>query len=94
MKDVHFVEDILAQFIMKRDDIQRLFTTLGLSEITVGGFHEIHDKKQYAHGLLVAWRNEQDDVLKSTDYPGGPTWENLRKALTDIGHLGTANRLQ
>ena len=91
MEDVHFVEDILAQFIMKRADIQRLFIKLGLSEITAGGFHDIHDKKEYAHGLLVAWRNEQDDVL--TKYPGGATWDNLRNALIAIGHRGTADKL-
>ena len=91
MEDVYFVEDILATKL-ERDDIQKLFNTLGLSETTVKAEYDIADIKKYAHGLIVAWRNEQDKVLMK--YPAGATWENLRKALTDIGHRGTANRLQ
>ena len=90
-KDVIFVEGILAKHL-KRDDIFTLFIELGLSETTVNAEYDITDIKKYARGLLVAWRNGQDDVL--TKYPGGSTWENLRKALTDIGHRGTANKLK
>ena len=92
MEDVYFVEDILATKL-ERDDIQKLFNTLGLSEITVKGYYDIADIKKYARGLIEAWRNGQDDVLTSTKYPGGPTWENLRNTLIDIGHRGTANEL-
>ena len=91
MDDVIFVEGILAKHL-KRDDIFKLFIKLGLSETTVKAEYDIADNKKYAHGLIEAWRNEQDKVLMK--YPAGATWENLRKALTDIGHRGTANRLQ
>ena len=91
MDDVYSVQDILAKY-MERDDIQRLFIKLGLSEITVGGYHDIADKKKYARGLIVAWRNEQDKVL--IKYPAGATWENLRNALIDIGQSGTAKKLE
>ena len=90
MDDVYSVQDILAKY-MERDDIQRLFIKLGLSETTVGGYHDIADKKKYARGLIVAWRNEQDKVLSK--YPAGATWENLRNALIAIEQSGTAKKL-
>ena len=91
MKDVIFVEGILAKHL-KRDDIFKLFIELGLSETTVNAEYDITDIKKYARGVLVAWRNGQDDVL--TKYPGGSTWEDLRNALIAIGHRGTANKLK
>ena len=91
MDDVILVEGILAKY-MERDDIFKLFITLGLSETTVNAEYDIADKKKYARGLLVAWRNGQDKVL--IKYPEGATWENLRNALIAIGHLGTAKKLE
>ena len=91
MKDVIFVEGILAKHL-KRDDIFTLFIELGLSETTVNAEYDITDIKKYARGVLVAWRNGQDDVL--IKYPGGSTWEDLRNALIAIGHRGTANKLE
>ena len=91
MEDVIFVEGILAKY-MERDDIFKLFITLGLSETTVKAKYGITDIDKYARGLLVAWRNEQDDVLSK--YPGGSTWEDLRNTLIAIGHRGTANKLE
>ena len=91
MEEVIFVEGILATHL-ERDDIFKLFITLALSETTVNAEYDIADKKKYARGLLVAWRNGQDKVL--IKYPVGSTWEDLRNALIAIGHRGTANKLK
>ena len=90
-EDVFFVQGILATKL-KRHDFFKLFITLGLSETTVNGYQDIAKLENYAFELLEAWSNEKDDVL--IKYPEGATWEHLRKVLTDIGHGGTAKKLE
>ena len=76
--------------VLGKDQLRNLFGELRLYHATLmnqyGGSVEA-----YAHDLVCAWIQGRDGVLKSEDYPGGPTWENLKKALEELGHKGTAN---
>ena len=46
---------------------------------------------EYAEGLIRAWiLGDEGVTTASEDYPGGATWENLRKALNELNHSGIA----
>ena len=76
-----------------KKELRDLFRDLGLANVTLQNHFEVYGLNQYADDLLLAWINERDNVLNNTDYPGGATWENLRKALTKLGHHGAGERV-
>ena len=45
----------------------------------------------YADDLICTWIMERDDVTKK--YVGGATWENLKRALVELGHMGIAKSI-
>ena len=53
-------------------------------------YYESSGTSEYAEGLIHAWILGDDGVTTSEDYPGGATWENLRKALNELNHSGIA----
>ena len=65
-----------------------LFRELGLSDATV-----LNKSDDYAENLIRAWILGGDDVLKSEKYTGGATWENLKRALVELGHRGIAKSI-
>ena len=78
---------------LSKNQLKDLFRELGLADSTLQNCFETADKDEYADNLLHAWINKRDYVLTSTEYPGGPTWENLKKALHNIGHHGAAEAI-
>ena len=74
------------------DDLRSLFRILGLAHQTVQNKYN-GPVKAYADDLIRAWIQGKDRVLELKDYPGGPTWENLKKALLKNGHKGTAAKI-
>ena len=75
-------KDVLVKYLNK-SELRDLFNRLGLADHTLQDCFDMAGKDDYAREMLKAWKNKKDNVLTSTDYPGGPTWENLRKALSD-----------
>ena len=47
----------------------------------------------YAEDLIRAWILARDYVLKSEKYTGGATWENFKRALVELGHIGIGNSI-
>ena len=66
--------------------LKNLFRELGLANKTLINYFDNYGLSQYAEDLVRAWINVRDDVLKKPEYPGGATWDNLRKALDKEGH--------
>ena len=77
---------------LDKDQLKGLFEELGLADATLRNKYA-GDAMAYADDLTRAWIQGRDDVLKSEDYPGGPTWENLKKALEELGHNGIADKI-
>ena len=74
---------------LDKDHLKELFRELGLYDATL--INRYSDSViAYADDLITAWIQERDGVLTVDDYPGGATWENLRKALQELGHNGIA----
>ena len=92
-RDLISAKDVLAKYLSK-SELRDLFNRLGLSDHTLQDCFVTAGINDYAREMLKAWKNKKDNVLTSTDYPGGPTWENLRKALTDMGHHGAADEME
>ena len=70
---------------LDRDNLKALFEELGLSETTLGNKYS-DSAVAYLDDLVRSWIQARDDVLER----GGPTWENLKKALKKLGHNGIA----
>ena len=74
---------------LDKDQLKELFGELGLYHKTLTNRYS-DSVIAYAYDLITAWIQERDGVLTVDDYPGGATWENLRKALQELGHNGIA----
>ena len=92
-RDLISAKDVLVKYLSK-SELRDLFNRLGLADNTLQDRFDTAGKNDYAREMLKAWKNRQDDVLKSTDYSGGPTWENLRKALNNMEHHGAVLELK
>ena len=68
------------------EQLRDLFCELGLSDKTLQSHFDHYGIAKYAGYLVRAWINGRDDVLKKPEYPGGATWDNLRKALNKERH--------
>ena len=75
---------------LKKNEMKDLFEELGLFDDTLRNKYGDEDTV-YADDLISAWIHGKDDVLALDDYPGGPTWDNLKKALRELHHYGIAN---
>ena len=73
-----------------KEELRDLFRDLGLANATLQNHFEDYGLKKYAEDLLHAWINKRDDVLKK----GGPTWENLKTALSEKGHNGAVEEIR
>ena len=73
--------------------LKNLFSELGLASKTLLNHFDHYGLDQYADDLFRAWINGRDDVLKKPEYPGGATWDNLRKTLNKQGHVGAARKI-
>ena len=78
---------------LDKEQLRDLFRELGLANKTLQDHYENYGLSQYAEEMLEAWINGRDNVLNNPAYPGGATWENLRKALTKYGHHGAAGEI-
>ena len=78
---------------MEIDQLKGLFEELGLYDATLRNRYA-NNVTAYSDDLTRAWIQGRDGVLKSDDYPGGPTWENLKKALLEIRHKGIADKIE
>ena len=72
--------------------LRDLFRELGLSDATLMNNYS-QSTVAYAEDLIRAWILERDNVLESEEYPGGATWENLKKSLKHCGHNGIAKKV-
>ena len=89
-RDVHKVNKLLKT--LDSDQLRELFGELGLYRTTL--INKYRDSVvAYADDLVCAWIQGRDGVLESKDYPGGPTWENLKKALQELKHNGIASKI-
>ena len=86
-KDVRKVKKLLKS--LEIDQLKGLFEELGLYDATLRNRYA-NNVTAYSDDLIRAWIQGRDGVLESEDYPGGPTWENLKKALLEIRHKGIA----
>ena len=77
---------------LDKKQLRDLFRELGLANATLQNHFHHYGLNDYAEDLLLAWIKERDNVLSNPEYPGGATWENLRKALTELGHHGAVER--
>ena len=69
---------------LKSEDLIRLGGALGL-------FYPTMEKmKSLCYDLVLAWLNQQDNVLKES---GKPTWKSLLSGLRTIGHEGVAQTI-
>ena len=88
-RDLGPAKNILVRRLDKQQ-LKNLFRELGLADTTLQDHLDHYGLSQYAEDLVHAWINGRDDVLKKPEYPGGATWDNLRKALDKEGHGGAA----
>ena len=72
--------------------LKQLFEELGLSDSTLRNKYS-HSVQAYADDLIRAWILGRDNVLTSEEYQGGPTMDNLKKALTALGHNGIVSKM-
>ena len=77
---------------MTKDELQDLFMELGLFHATLQDKYS-GSVNAYASDLLRAWILGKDGVLKSDEYQGGATWENLKKALISLDRNGIAQTM-
>ena len=82
-KDGCQVKELLKP--LNKDELKALFEELGLSETTLRNKYS-DNAVAYLDDLVSSWIQARDDVLER----GGPTWENLKKALKKLGHNGIA----
>ena len=82
-KDGCQVKELLKP--LNKDELKALFEKLGLSETTLGNKYS-DSAVAYLDDLVRSWIQARDNVLER----GGPTWENLKKALKKLGHNGIA----
>ena len=73
---------------LNKEQLRDIFRELGLTNTTLEE-HKDYGLNEYAEDLLKAWINKRDDVLEK----GGPTWENLKTALTEKGHKGAEEEI-
>ena len=76
-------------YLNKKEQIRDLFRELGLANATLEEHYQDYGLNEYADDLLKAWINKRDGVLEK----GGPTWENLKAALTEKGHKGAVEEI-
>ena len=74
---------------LDKERTKRLGLRLGLSPRTVNNTFSNSTESQYHEDILRAWMNAVDDVNKK----GGPSWNNLYRALEDDGMSGFAERV-
>ena len=72
--------------------LKQLFEELELSDSTVRNKYS-KSVQAYAHDLIRKWILGSDNVLTSKEYQGGPTMDNLKKALTALGHNGIVSKM-
>ena len=77
---------------LNKDELKDLFRELGLSDTTVRDKYS-EGVSVYADDLVRSWILERDAVLESEVYLGGATWENLKKALIELKHIGIAGTI-
>ena len=88
-KDLGDTKKILVKYL-NMGQLRDLFRELGLVDITLQNTYENSSISEYADYLLQAWINNRDGVPEK----GGPTWENLERALTNEGHHGAMQHLR
>ena len=74
---------------LNKDQLRDIFRELGLANATLEEHYQDYGLNEYAGDLLKAWINKRDGVLEK----GGPTWENLKTALTKKGHNGAVEEI-
>ena len=79
---------------LDKEELKDLFQELGLYDSTVLNNFSDSTRAAYSESLIRAWILGKDGVLKSEDYRGGATWENLRKALRELNHHGVAEAVK
>ena len=89
-RDVRKVTFLLKN--LEKDELEELFLELGLLNTTVQN-KKSASTQVYAKDLIRSWILGKDDVLKSEEYRGGATWENLKKALVKLNHSGIAEQI-
>ena len=89
-RDVRKVKRLLSS--LEKDELKALFEELGLFDVTLRRKYSDNDNA-YADYLVRSWIRGDDDVLRSEDYPGGATGENLKKALTKLDRIGIADEI-
>ena len=76
---------------LDKEELKDLFQELGLFDQTVGNRYSDSSRAEYSEELARAWILGRDGVLvHQKEYKGGATWENLRKALRELNHIGVA----
>ena len=88
-RDVRKAINLLS--LLEKHELKQLFGELGLHDVTLRRKYS-DDLDVYAEYLVCLWIRGDDDVLKLKEYPGGATWENLKKALTKLG-IGIAEEI-
>ena len=79
---------------LDKDELKDLFQELGLFDETVRNRYLDSSRAEYSEELVRAWILGRDEVLLDQEgYEGGATWENLRKALIELNHIGVAAEL-
>ena len=77
---------------LDKDELKDLFRELGLSDMSVRDKYS-EGVSVYTDDLVRSWILERDAVLASEVYLGGATWENLKKALIELKHIGIAREI-
>ena len=72
--------------------LKQLFEKLGLFDATLRNKYS-KSVQVYADDLIRAWILGRDNILTSEEYQGGPTMENLKKALKALGHNGIVSKM-
>ena len=75
---------------LNKEELREIFHELGLANATLQNHFKDYGLNEYAEDLLKAWINKRGGVLEK----GGPTWENLKTALTEKGHNGAVEEIK
>ena len=75
---------------LDKEELKDLFQELGLFDQTVRNRYSDSSRAEYSEELVRAWILGRDGVLDQEGYEGGATWENLKKALRQLNHIGVA----
>ena len=89
-RDVRKVKVLLTN--LDKNELRELFRELGLFDATVQNKYS-GSIRVYANDLIRLWILGEDGVLELEKYRGGPTWENLKKALIELNHNGIAEQI-